>query len=69
MNPVDGRELVEDGRSVARRDAFRRAEAVALQTVPRPTLDHYLALLESFQALFGPVPVSREPTVGRRYRL
>lgn len=69
LNANERREIVEDGRSEDRRAAFRQAERSTVPVRDRAPLDAYLALLSGYQALFGPMPVSREPTAGRVYRL
>ena len=55
LNEQDEREFMEDGRSEARRAAFRTAN----EPPHAANLDDVFAFLDGFQRMVGPFPVSR----------
>jgi len=67
LSEQEKREMLEDGRSKARRDDFRAGkEKYSLQ---KTSLDEYIRFLDSIQKIFGPFKISREPTITKFNKL
>ena len=59
LSDEEKKEMIEDGKNLKRRDAFRKAQAIHTEL----SLDEYLLFLNNIQEVFSPFPVSRKPTI------
>lgn len=66
LSDEEKKEMLEDARSIARRDDFRMTRNVFDQPI---SLDEYISYLEGIQKVFGPFPISHKPTVATNNRL
>ena len=66
LSREEKREMLEDGRSVKRRDDFRFARNFPKKPL---SLDEYISFLDSVQKIFGPFKASKKPTITKNNKL
>ena len=67
LSEEEKRELLEDGRSIVRRDAFRKIKAGKYKS--SRSLDDFINYLMGIQKIFGEFPLTRKITNARGSKL
>jgi len=67
LSPEEKKEMLEDAKSVKRRNDFRIARQYDTE---RPfTFSEYISFLNGVQKVFGPFKISKKPTITKFNRL
>ena len=67
LSEVEKRELLEDAKSIERRDAFRKIRGMNYRG--SRSLDDYIKFLDGIQKVFGPFPLKRKITITKFNKL
>ena len=65
LSEEEKKEMLEDGKSIKRRDDFRFGRTLNGEI----SFDEYLHFLNDVQEIFSPFPVSRKPTITKYNKL